>query len=83
MRYEDVAPVLRAGGRARRAGWGDGSAAGSWVELVPAHPLPDGRMVAEMLLVGYGDGEPLRQFTGGSLDLAEADDWEIAAAGAG
>ena len=76
MRYEDVAPVLRAGGRARRAAWKDSDVAGGWVELVPAHLLPDGRMVAEMLMVGY-DGGLLRQFGGTSFDLLEAGDWEI------
>ena len=79
MRYEEIMPAVRAGRRARRADW-EGPAAdacGSWLEWVPAHPLPDGRPVAEMLLVGYGEGQPLREFGGTSYDLAEADDWEL------
>ena len=78
MRYEEIMPAVRAGRRARRAIWDDSRAArwGCWLELVPAHPLPDGRIVAEMLLVGYASGL-LRQFGGASFDLAEADDWEL------
>ncbi len=75
MRYEEIMPDVRAGRRARSAAWPAEN--GRWLELVPAHPLPDGRMVAEMLMVGYGDGQPLRQFGGTSYDLAEADDWEL------
>lgn len=80
VRYEDIAPALRAGGRARRAAWKDDATArmsGCWLELVPAHPLPDGRMVADMLLVAQAGGQLLRHFTGGSFDLAEAQDWEL------
>lgn len=73
-------PAVRAGGKARRPIW-DGPN-GAWLETVPAHPLPDGRMVAEMLMVGYdarddGEEQPLRQFGGTPYDLLEADDWEL------
>jgi hypothetical protein len=75
--FSDALRAARDGRRVRRALWLDSWLRGSWVELVPAHPLPDGRTVAEMLLVGHGGGEPLRQFGGTSYDLAEAQDWEV------
>ena len=83
MTFDEILPAVKAGGRARRKAW-EGIRAdwqGSWIEVVQPPPLPDGRTLMPLLMVGYPDeGHVLRPFAGANWDLL-AGDWELLDAG--
>jgi Protein of unknown function (DUF2829) len=78
MTFEEILPIVKAGGKAQRQVWahegGLPSRRNMILELV--HPsAPDGRQVMPQLLICAADGV-LRPFGGATWDLL-ADDWEF------
>jgi uncharacterized protein DUF2829 len=76
MTFDEILPVVKAGGKAQRAIWASRYGPDAALELVHSPELADGRRVMPVLVIGYGDSGVLRPFTGANWDLL-ADDWEI------